>query len=208
MIVCILHPSCFCEIWAICVSLITYGHLYYAPCLACWALFGSLVPAMCNWTSCAQVHVLPRSHCSDNQEGTLFSWLFSWLHIYYTHLAFVRFRHCVVDHLYYFPCLACSTLFGSLVQDSVIVHHVPKCMSCHKAIVVITGRVHCFYDCIYNAHLGVVKFEHSVYHGSLIITCIMLLAWLVDHSLVHWYQQCVTVHQCPRAWVATKPLWW
>ena len=29
------------------------------------------------------------------------------------------------------------------------VHHVPKCMSCHKAIVVITGRVHCFYDCIY-----------------------------------------------------------
>ena len=29
------------------------------------------------------------------------------------------------------------------------VHHVPKCMSCHKAIVVITGRAHCFHDCIY-----------------------------------------------------------
>ena len=32
------------------------------------------------------------------------------------------------------------------------VHHVPKCMSCHKAIVVIAGRVHCFmitYICIY-----------------------------------------------------------
>ena len=29
------------------------------------------------------------------------------------------------------------------------VHHVPKCMSCHKAIVVIIGRVHCFHDCIY-----------------------------------------------------------
>ena len=27
----------------------------------------------------------------------------------------------------------------------------PKCMSCHKAIVVITGRVHCFHDCIYIA---------------------------------------------------------
>ena len=27
--------------------------------------------------------------------------------------------------------------------------HVPKCMSCHKAIVVITGRAHCFHDCIY-----------------------------------------------------------
>ena len=28
-------------------------------------------------------------------------------------------------------------------------HHVPKCMSCHKAIVVITGRAHCFHDYIY-----------------------------------------------------------
>ena len=31
----------------------------------------------------------------------------------------------------------------------VTVHHVPKCMSCHKAIVVITGRAHCFHDRIY-----------------------------------------------------------
>ena len=29
------------------------------------------------------------------------------------------------------------------------VHHVPKCMSCHKALVVITRRAHCFYDDIY-----------------------------------------------------------
>ena len=29
------------------------------------------------------------------------------------------------------------------------VNHVPKCISCHKAIVVITGRTHCFHDCIY-----------------------------------------------------------
>ena len=28
-------------------------------------------------------------------------------------------------------------------------NHVPKYMSCHKAIVVITGRAHCFHDCIY-----------------------------------------------------------
>ena len=27
--------------------------------------------------------------------------------------------------------------------------HVPKCMICHKAIVVITGRAHCFHDYIY-----------------------------------------------------------
>ena len=30
-----------------------------------------------------------------------------------------------------------------------IVQHVPKCMSCHKATVVITGRAHCFRDCIF-----------------------------------------------------------
>ena len=41
---------------------------------ACWALFGSLVLAMYNHISCAQVHELPQSHCGDNPEGTLFSW--------------------------------------------------------------------------------------------------------------------------------------
>ena len=39
----------------------------------------------------AQVHELSQSHCGDNQEGTSFSWL----HIYYTHLASVRFEHSV-----------------------------------------------------------------------------------------------------------------
>ena len=28
-------------------------------------------------------------------------------------------------------------------------HELPKCMSYHKAAVVITGRAHCFHDCIY-----------------------------------------------------------
>ena len=44
-----------------CVLGIPYDHLYSAPCLACWALFGSLAPAMCNRTSCVQVHELPQS---------------------------------------------------------------------------------------------------------------------------------------------------
>ena len=44
--------------------------LNYAPCLACNALFGSLLPAMCNHKSCAQVHELSQSHCGDNREGT------------------------------------------------------------------------------------------------------------------------------------------
>ena len=34
-------------------------------------------------------------------------------------------------------------------QQCVMVHHVPKCMSCHRAIAVITGRAHCFHGYIY-----------------------------------------------------------
>ena len=41
----------------------------------------------------------------------------------------------------------------------------PKIMGCYKTIVVITGKVHCFHDCIfvylhiYYAHLATVRFE-------------------------------------------------
>ena len=35
-------------------------------------------------------------------------------------------------------------------QQCVTVHHVPKCMSSHKAIVVITLRAHCFHNYISN----------------------------------------------------------
>ena len=40
-----------------------------------------------NHTSCAQRNELPQSYSSNNREGTLFSWL----HIVYIYLAFVRF---------------------------------------------------------------------------------------------------------------------
>ena len=44
-----------------------------------------------NRTSCAQVHELRQSHCGDDRKSSLFSWL----HIYYVHLASVRFEHSV-----------------------------------------------------------------------------------------------------------------
>ena len=66
-------------------------NIYHALCLACWVRFGSLVLAMCNGPSCAQVHELPQSHFGDNREGTLLSWL----HVYYTLLASVRFEYSV-----------------------------------------------------------------------------------------------------------------
>ena len=105
---------------------------------------------MCNRTSCTQVHELPQSHCCDNGEGKIFSWL----HIYYAHLSSVRFEHsvCRESLMTTYITLLALLLEHSLVygyQQCVTVHHVLKCLSCHKAIVVITGRVHCFYDCIH-----------------------------------------------------------
>ena len=64
---------------------------------------------------------------------------------------FYKFKHSVfiVDHLK--PLLL---HFGWLVehlllhwqQQCVTMRHVPNCMSFHKAIVVITGRAHCFHN--------------------------------------------------------------
>ena len=83
---------------------------------------------------------------------------------------------CVVDHLW--PLILCSLLsmLSTLVhwyQQCVTVHYVPRCMSCQKAIVVITGRVYCFHDNIY-------------------ITLILLLwdlntLWVVDHLWPYIY---------------------
>ena len=87
---------------------------------------------------------------NDNLESTLFSWL----HIYYALLASVRFEHsvCRGSLMIIFIMLFAKLVEQSLVhwcQQCVTVHHVSKCMSYHKAIVVITGRAHCFNDCIY-----------------------------------------------------------
>ena len=34
-------------------------------------------------------------------------------------------------------------------HTEIYIHYVPKCMSCHKAIVVMIGRAHCFHAYIY-----------------------------------------------------------
>ena len=66
--------------------------------MAFWQLmhFGTLqfhrIMVSWNCTSHAQLHdELQESHLADNQEGALFSWL----HVYYVHLASVRFQHLV-----------------------------------------------------------------------------------------------------------------
>ena len=64
-------------------------------------------------------------------------------------------------HLLYAPCLAYWTLFHSLCQQCVIVHHVcaqvHEYMSCHKAIVVISGRTYIY---IYIYHRRVLRSSH------------------------------------------------
>ena len=165
---------------------------------------------MWSCTSCAQVHELPQSDCGDNREGTLFSWL----HIYYAHLASVRFEHSVCRGSLMTTNIM---LLALLVEHSLVhwyqqcgtVHHVPKCMSCHKAIVVITGRAHCFHDYIYItlilllwdlSTMCVVDHLWPLILRSLL--CLLSTLWFIGTSNVEPYIM------CPSAWVATKPLWW
>ena len=96
------------------------------------------------------MHDLPQNHCGDNQEGTLLLRFY----IYFTHFVSVTFEHivCRGSLMTSYITLLASLVEHSLVhwyQQFVTVHHVPKYMSCHKAIVVISGRAHCFHDYIY-----------------------------------------------------------
>ena len=210
MITYIVRSSCYFEIWAFCASWITYCHKHFAPCFACRALFGSLVPAMWNRTSRAQVHELPQSYCGDNREGTLFPWF----HIYYAHLASVRFEQFVWRGS---VMTTNFTLFALLVEGSWVhwyqqcgtVHHVPKWMSCHKAIVVITGRANYFHDYIYIT-LILLLWDWSTFCvvDNLwplllrLLLCLLSTLWFIGTSNMEPYIM------CPSAWVNTKPLWY
>ena len=88
------------------------------------------------------------------------------LHVYYAHLAFVRFDRsvCCESSMTIYIMFLAYLVEHSLVhwyQQRATIHHVPKCMSCHKVTVVITERAHCFPVHIYYAHLASVRFEHS-----------------------------------------------
>ena len=79
----ILRSSYLCEIWALFVSCVTSNQIYYAPCLTCWALFGSLAPLMCNRASCVKLHELPWGlwRIGNNREGKLSIFLTTYVHI-------------------------------------------------------------------------------------------------------------------------------
>ena len=103
---------------------------------------------MCNCISCTQVHELPQNHYGDNRKDTLFSWL----HVPIL-LLWDLSTLCVIDPswpltLYSFLSLL-TTFLVPWYQQCVTVHHVPKHMSCHKAIVVKTRTAHLFHDYAY-----------------------------------------------------------
>ena len=54
----------------------------------------------------------------------------------------------MVTHFTLLAYLAEHTLVY-FYQQCVTLHHVPKCISCHELIVVITKRAHCFHDSMY-----------------------------------------------------------
>ena len=51
-------------------------------------------------------------------------------------------------HLYFGFCTLAEHSLVYLYQQRVTIHHLSKSMSCHKDILVIIGRVYCFYDWI------------------------------------------------------------
>ena len=58
----------------------------------------------------------------------------------------------IYTHVYIYTCLYIYThvyIYIYIYMYIYIYLLVPKCISCHKAIVVITGKVHCFHDCMY-----------------------------------------------------------
>ena len=109
--------------------------------------------------------------------------MFSWLQAYYDYLVFVRFQHYLwisYSLINIYITILAQFVVHSLVhwyQQCVTVHDVPKHMSCHKAIVVITVSAHVFPDDMYIMPI--------------------LLLWISSTSITwitYWYQQYVTVH--------------
>ena len=116
-----------------CISWFIYKKIYICIYIYIYIYAIYMYIYICNHQSC----------CGDNWEGTFFSWL----HIYYAHLAYVRFKHYVCRESLmtsYVMLLTCWALLGSLVPAMwcVTVHHVPNCRSCIKATVMITRRAH------------------------------------------------------------------
>ena len=78
--------------------------------------------------------------------------IFTYIHIYiykyiymYICIHIYMFIYTYIHFLYIYVYAIMKTMCPPCYQT---VHHVTKCMSCHRAIVMITGRAHYFHYCI------------------------------------------------------------
>ena len=92
-----------------------------------------------------QVHELPQSHCGDNREDTVF---FKITCVLRSSCFYETWALCVswisYDHFITLLNQLGEHFLVHCYQSYVTLHHLPKCMGCQKAIVVIIGRAHCF----------------------------------------------------------------
>ena len=109
-----------------------------------------LCPYICNHENNVPSRLSPQWLCGDNQEGTLFSRL----HVYYAHLAFVRFEHYVswitYDHLYIYIYIYLSIYLSEAYQQKPIV--ITQCfmglqMALRYNIYVLKTIIHLKIDC-------------------------------------------------------------
>ena len=182
------------------------NQFYYSPCLTCWSLYGWLVPTMCKYTSCAKIYELPWGHSRIDKSGSSHCFLF-WLHIFYAHLISIRFEQSVCQG----SNIANFIMHLAWLVDHSKVDWYQQCVSIHHVPIDKSRRAHCFlfWLHIFYAHLISIGFEHSVCHESKIANFIRHLAWLVEHYLVDWYQQCLNVHHVPmypNVWVTMGQL--
>ena len=67
------------------------------------------------------------------------------------------------------------------------VNHLPKGMSCHKPIVVITGRAHCFHDNIY-IYIYIYIYMLHIYMYMLYICYIYI--YIYKGHIIAWFVNC------------------
>ena len=75
------------------------------------------------------------------------------IHIYWYRYVYLCML-CIYTHVYVYICICALLVITTMALSQLMylgttVHHVPKCMRCHKTIVAMTGRIHYFHDYIY-----------------------------------------------------------
>ena len=73
-----------------------------------------------------------------------------YIYIYYAYIYIRSYVGVICSNLYAIIKTMCSPGYhhNSFVATHAFGHVMPKCSSCHKAMVVITGKAHCLKDCI------------------------------------------------------------